>query len=260
MKICSYNVNSIRARLDLLLKWLEHRGQDLDVLCLQELKGEENTFPYPELEALGCHCSVYGQKAYNGVAICSQSPLKDVTEGFGQAEWDTQKRVISADINDFRLMNLYVPHGGERGDDKFNYKQGWYAQLISYLDQHFTPDSPLLLVGDFNVAHQDQDVYSAEELKDTIGTMPEEREAFSRLLDWGFTDIHRRFHPQTRQFTWWSYLGGAIWKDQGMRIDYALGTPPILERITDIEVDLWPRRRRSPTPSDHAPLIVTLKD
>ena len=108
------------------------------------------------------------------------------------------------------------------------------------------------------VAHTDEDVYSAEALRDTIGTMPEERVAFSKLLAWGFTDVFRHLHPTTRQFTWWGYMGGAFWKDEGMRIDYALCTPPLLPRIKEIHIDLWPRKRRSPTPSDHAPLIITL--
>ena len=258
MKVCSFNVNSIRARKDLVLQWLEHRGQDIDILCLQELKVVDELFPVEELEAAGYACSVFGQKAYNGVAICSKAPLEDVTLGFGDARWDEQKRLIAARVKDVHLYNLYVPHGGERGDEKFTYKQDWYDRLIGHLDEHFTPQDPILLVGDFNVAHGGIDVYSEEALFDTIGTMPEEREAFSRLLDWGFTDVYRHRHPQTSQFTWWGYMGGAIWKDQGMRIDYALCTAPLVERITEIDVDLWPRKRRSPTPSDHAPLIVTL--
>ncbi len=117
-----------------------------------------------------------------------------------------------------------------------------------------------MLVGDFNVAHTDLDVYSPEALKDTIGTLPEEREAFARLLSWGLSDTYRERQPQSRQFTWWGYMGGAIWRDEGMRIDYALCSAPILDRITDITVDLWPRKRRNPTPSDHAPLIISLNE
>lgn len=258
MKICTYNVNSIRARKDLVLQWLDHRGQDLDILCLQELKAEDEFFPFPDFEGLGYACEVSGQKTYNGVAICSKPPLEDIRKGFGDAAWDEQKRSIAARISGLTLYNLYVPHGGERGRDKFIFKLEWYKQLIRHLEQNHTPDDPLLLVGDFNVAYADIDVYSPEALSGSIGTMPEEREAFSRLLAWGLTDVFRTLHPESRQFTWWGYMGGAIWRDEGMRIDYALATAPLLERVKEIGVDLWPRKRRSPTPSDHAPLFITL--
>lgn len=260
MKICTYNVNSIRARKDLVLQWLDHRGQDIDVLCLQELKAVDGLFPRPEFEGLGFTCAVSGQKAYNGVAICAKPALQEVRKGFGDPKWDEQKRSIAARISDFTLYNLYVPHGGERGQDKFLFKLGWYEHFIRFLGENHRPDEPMLLVGDFNVAHADPDVYSAEALFDTIGTMPEEREAFSSLLGWGLTDVLRHFHPDSRQFTWWGYMGGAIWRDEGMRIDYALATPALLERIVEIGVDLWPRKRRSPTPSDHAPLVLTLDE
>ncbi len=260
MKLCTFNVNSIRARKDLLFTWLEHRGHDLDVLCFQELKAEDVFFPWDEFQDLGFSCAVSGQKAYNGVAICSKLPQENVVKGFGENPWDQQKRLIGAQIKGLTLYNLYVPHGGLRNDDKFVYKQEWYARLMAFLEQHHSPDQPLLLVGDFNVALRDEDVYSAEALKDTIGTLPEEREAFTKLLSWGLTDVFRFHHPDSRQFTWWGYMGGAIWKDAGMRIDYALCTAPILDRITEVAVDLWPRKRRSPTPSDHAPLILTLDD
>ncbi len=260
MKICTFNVNSIRARKDLVLQWLDHRDQDIDVLCLQELKAEDALFPHAEFEDLGYTCAVSGQKAYNGVGICSKARLQDVRRGFEDPDWDEQKRSISARASDFTLFNLYVPHGGERGQDKFVFKLGWYDRLIRFLGKNHSPEDPLLLVGDFNVAHNDSDVYSAEVLFDTIGTMPEEREAFSSLLGWGLTDVYRHFFPEAQQYTWWGYMGGAIWKDEGMRIDYALATAPLLERISDIGVDLWPRKRRSPTPSDHAPLILTLDE
>ena len=124
------------------------------------------------------------------------------------------------------------------------------------MDTHYRPDSPLIVVGDMNVARDDIDVYAPELLKDTIGTMPEEREAFYKLLDWGLIDAFRLLYPDKRQFTWWDYIGGKIWKDEGMRIDYILITPPLKDKLKNVFVDLWPRRRRRPKPSDHAPLIA----
>jgi len=258
MKICTFNVNSLKARKDLILEWLNHRENDIDILCFQELKGVEELFPYQDFEKLGYSCLVSGQKAYNGVAICSKLSAERLFEKEIEDSWDEQKRIIAAKISGLNIFNIYAPHGDERGAEKFNYKMDWYEKLRSFLDKHFTKDDPIILVGDFNVAREDRDVWSPEELRDTIGTMPEEREKFEDLLGWGIIDYFRQIYPEKQQFTWWNYIGGAIWRDQGMRIDYVLCTKPLIEKIKDLEVDLWPRKRRTPKPSDHAPLIATL--
>lgn len=258
MKICTYNVNSIKARLDLILRWLEQRNHDVDILCFQELKSIDEFFPYDDFEKIGYFCTVFGQKAYNGVAICSKLPIEEAGKGFADKAWDDQKRLISAQIQGLTVINIYAPHGGERGSEKFLFKQEWYKTLISFLDRGYSSQDPLVIVGDFNVTRTDNDVYSSEELKDTIGTMPEEREAFEKLLEWGLIDGYRHVYPKRKQFTWWGYMGGAIWKDEGMRIDYILLTKSTVDFIKDIEVDLWPRKQRKPTPSDHAPVIVSL--
>jgi exodeoxyribonuclease-3 len=256
MKICTYNVNSIKARKDLVLEWLENRGNDIDVLCFQELKTVDEGFPSTDFEALGYRCLVYGQKAYNGVAICTKIPPQTDQRGFGNPEWDEQKRVISARIGGIEIINLYAPHGGLRGEDKFDYKQNWYRFLLAFLKDHYSGTDPILILGDMNVAHRDIDVYSPEALEDSIGTLPEERKVFQDLLDWDLVDVFRQLHRDKIQFTWWDYIGGAIWKNQGMRIDYILTTKPLVPKIRAIEVDLWPRKRRKPTPSDHAPLVA----
>ena len=259
MKICSFNVNSIRARKDLILEWLDHRDNDIDVLCFQELKTVDEGFPYEDFENLGYQCLVYGQKAYNGVAICSKLPANHVQKGLGFGDWEKQKRLIAARIEEIHLVNIYAPRGGERGEEKFEYKQNWYRSLIVFLDKNFTPEDPVVVCGDFNVAPQNIDVYSPDILADAIGTKPEERTAFEKLLEWGLTDSFRNLYPGQKQYTWWDYIGGAIWKNEGMRIDCFLTTSPLLEKTKNIEVDLWPRKRRKPTPSDHAPLIAELK-
>jgi exodeoxyribonuclease-3 len=259
MKLCSFNVNSIKARKDLVLEWLAHRANDIDVLCLQELKTEDQGFPAEDFEKLGYHCHVLGQKAYNGVAILTKMPAQAVEKGFAHRTWDEQKRLLRARIRGVQILNIYAPHGDVRGTEKFDYKQEWYKNLVAFLSRNFTTRDPLVLVGDFNVAHQDIDVYSPEALADMISTMPEERAAFESLLDWGLVDAFRRFYPEKQQFTWWDYIGGAIWKDQGMRLDYILATPGLFKKIKAVEVDLWPRKRQKPTPSDHAPVIVDLE-
>lgn len=261
MKICSFNVNSIRARLGLLLDWLRHRGNDIDILCLQELKTVDEGFPVNEFQALGYHCEIYGQKAFNGVAICSRLPVISVSKGFGSdSEWDKQRRIMQVQLggsaDGITVVNVYAPHGGERGSEKFNYKLQWYEQFQSYLSTIAQDTKNMtFVVGDFNVARYDSDVYDPVALKDTIATMPEERRAFETIIDCGFTDIYSHCRPGKTQYTWWAY-GAAIWKDQGMRIDYALAAAQALTITKDIGVDLWPRRKKTPTPSDHAPLIV----
>jgi exodeoxyribonuclease-3 len=258
MKICSFNVNSIKARKDLVFEWLDHRGGDIDVLCFQELKTEDAGFPAPDFEARGFGCLVFGQKGYNGVAILTKIPSKAALRGFGEAPWDEEKRLIRAQLKGFHIINIYAPHGDVRGTPKFDFKLRWYKNLITYLDRNFSAKDRLLVVGDFNVAHEDIDVYSPEEMADMIGTTPEERAAFKGLLDWGLVDAFRELHPDARQFTWWDYIGGAIWKDRGMRLDYVLCTSALLKKIRSVEVDLWPRKRRQPTPSDHAPVVVDI--
>lgn len=258
MKICTFNVNSIRIRKDLIADWLNHRGQDIDILCFQELKSVSEDFPFKDFENMGFACEVFGQKTYNGVAICSRLPLIDIQKGFDDSVWDEQRRLIAAKTKDLVLINVYAPHGGLREEEKFDYKREWYERLISFLDASYSPKDSLLIVGDCNVAREDLDVFDSEALKDTIGTMPEERESFQKLLDWGFTDIFRHLYPERIQYTWWDYIGGAIWKNEGMRIDYILCTKPLVNKVKDVKVDLWPRRRQSPKPSDHAPVIATL--
>jgi exodeoxyribonuclease-3 len=258
MKMCSFNVNSIRVRKDLIIEWLKHRDEDIDILCFQELKALDSFFPYEDFEGMGFQCEVFGQKAYNGVAICSKLPLEDVVKGLGDPTWDEQKRFIAATVKGIRVINIYAPHGDTPGNEKFDYKQGWYRELTSILNNNLSPSDPLCILGDFNVAREDRDVYDAEALRGGIGTLTEERERFEELLRWGLVDAFRHKYPERSQFTWWDYIGGAIWRDQGMRIDYILTTEPLIHRVDDVEVDLWPRKRREPKPSDHAPLIVTL--
>ena len=259
VRICTFNVNSIRARRDLITSWLERRNNDLDILCFQEIKVVEKDFSYQTFETFGFTCAVYGQKGYNGVAICSKIPLEDVRNGFNDAYWDQQKRVLSAKVGTLNLIVVYVPHGDLRGTDNFSYKLKWFEKFTGFLQEEFCLGEEIMVVGDFNVARSDLDVFDVAMTKDGIGTMFEERRAFQKVLDWGFVDSFRRLYPEKRQFTWWDYIGGAIWRDEGMRIDYVLCSKPLVERVKDVDVDLWARRRRTPKPSDHAPVIATIE-
>ncbi|NPV90897.1 MAG: exodeoxyribonuclease III [Firmicutes bacterium] len=256
LRIATFNVNSIKSRLDVVLDWLQRA--DIDILGMQELKLEEGRFPFAAFAELGYECAVFGQKAYNGVAICSRLPLEDVRPGFGDPELDQQRRIITARVGDLWLVDVYAPHGDARGGEKYFYKLEFYRRLEDYLRRSFSPKDRVCLMGDLNVAHRDEDVWDPELLRDSIGTMREEREAFGRLLDFGLYDVFRHLYPGTHKYTWWDYVGGAIWKDQGMRIDYLLVTRPLLPRSREVAIDLGPRRRRKPTPSDHAPVVLTL--
>ncbi|HIQ31141.1 MAG TPA: exodeoxyribonuclease III [Aquifex aeolicus] len=253
MKVVTYNVNSIRSRKDLLINWL--REKDMDIVCLQELKQEEKNFPFEDFRALGYRCEVFAQKAYNGVCVCSKMPVDEVRKGFGDPIFDEQKRVISAKIEGVWFINVYAPHGDVRGTDKFYYKLEFYNRLIRFLEENFSPEEPLCLLGDLNVARDDADVFDPNLLQDTVGTMREEREALERLLGWGFIDAFRYLYPDKTQFTWWDYIGGMVWKNMGMRIDYILITKALKDSLVDVYVDMRLRKRRKPKPSDHAPLV-----
>jgi exodeoxyribonuclease-3 len=256
-KVCTFNVNSIKARKELIINWLKKRGNDVDVLCFQELKTTEDKFPYQDFEQLGYKSQVFGQKGYSGVAICSKFKMDEVKKGLGDSYWDQQKRVISAKIKNAFIINVYAPHGGLRGTEKYYYKLDFYKEFKKYLQRYYSPQSPLIIVGDMNVAKEDIDVYDPVSLKDKIGTMTEEREAFNTFLSFGLIDTFRYIYPDKQHFSWWDYIGGRIWSNEGMRIDYILVTEPLKEKLKEVIIDLWPRRRKTPTPSDHAPVIAT---
>ncbi len=258
MKVCTFNINSIKVRKDLLIQWLNHRNNDIDVLCFQEIKVQEKDFPLKEFEELGfLYYDILGQKAYNGVATFSKIPLKSFQKGLNHDEFDNQKRVIIDNIDDIFIINTYAPHGNLRGTEKYYYKLDWYKHFIEYLRDTFDFEKQkIILLGDLNIALEDFDVYDSEILEDSIGTMKEERDLLKELLNLGLIDSFRYLYPNKQQFTWWDYIGGAIWKNEGMRIDYILISKPLLENLKNVEVDLWPRRRKTPKPSDHAPVIA----
>ncbi len=259
MKIATFNVNSINARLALIRRWLSEKNP-IDVLCMQEIKCEEQKFPFADFQELGYTCAVFGQKAYNGVAICSKYPFEEVHKGFGDSFWDEQKRFMHVKVQGITICNVYAPHGDIDGE-KHTYKLEFFKFLRTYLQKNFDLHSePIAVVGDMNVARSEIDVWDAQLLRGTIGFMDDERKSFEELLEIGLIDLFRDCHKESKQFTWWDYKNGAIWRDLGMRIDYILTSLPLRKRCEAIEVDMWPRKRRSPTPSDHAPLVARFTD
>ena len=256
MKVVTWNVNSIRTRLERALRWLEREAPD--VLCLQELKCTEEQFPFESLSEVGYTSSVHGQKTYNGVAILSRSEPSDVERGFGDGVEDEQARMISARVAGVRILSLYVPNGSEVGSEKYAYKLEWMQRLREYLERACQPSEPLLLCGDFNVAPDDLDVAQPENWNETVLCHSEVRAALARILDWGLVDSFRQRHPQEVAYTWWDYRNLGFPRNEGLRIDHILATEPLSRRCVDVAIDR--NERKGKKPSDHAPLYIILED
>jgi exodeoxyribonuclease-3 len=260
MKIATWNVNSIRTRKEQVWNWL--KDKNIDVLCVQETKVIDRDFPKEPFEQLGYNVYVHGQKAYNGVAIFSRQPLKDVITGFtprvSNAEvFDEQKRVISGVLDDFRIVNLYVPNGSSIGSDKYSYKLAWLKMLQEYLFKLEQEDSSNLCVcGDFNIALEDRDIYEPKGKENHIMSSNRERKHLEVVLQIGLQDVFRKFTPQESYFTWWDYRAGSFPKNKGWRIDHIYLTPKLYQRATNCYIDRTPRKL--PKPSDHAPVILEI--
>lgn len=256
MRIATWNVNSLRARLELVLAWLRQDGPE--VVCLQETKATDDVFPAAALAEVGYEAVFTGQKTYNGVAMLSRLPFSEVCRALPDAPGDDEKRFIAATVNGARIVNVYVPNGQAVGSAKFAYKLAWLEQLRTYLRTTYTLETPLVLCGDFNVAPEPRDVYDAAEVDGDVLFHPDERAAFARLLDWGLRDALRLHRQEGELYSWWDYRAGAFRRNRGFRIDHILVTPPVAARCTAVtlERDL----RRQPKPSDHIPVVATLRD
>lgn len=252
MILATWNVNSITARLPHVLNFLERVRPN--VLCMQETKVIDEKFPREELEALGYVLEIYGEKSYNGVAIASDKPLTDVVRGFPNDEHVAQKRMISGVYDGIRIIDVYIPNGGELGSDKYAYKLRWIEELSCHLQTAHDASKPLVICGDFNVAPLDIDVYDPVLLKGAVLMSEPERTAIEKVRQWGFVDVFRKHHPDRIVYSWWDYRAGAFKKDQGLRIDHIWATPSLAERSRSIYIDR--EMRRETQPSDHAPLIV----
>lgn len=253
MKIVTWNINSVRARVDRLIDFL--RTREPDVLCLQETKCTDDQFPTDEVRAAGYHAQLFGQKSYNGVAILSKEPVTDVRRNLGDD--DEQARIIAAMYRGIRVVGLYAPNGQSIEAEAYQYKLKWYASLSRWLS--FSKGTPTLVCGDFNVAPDEADVYSVPLFTGQTLFTPKERAAFKALAEAnGFVDLLRAKHPTETIFTWWDYREGGFRKNKGLRIDHFLVTPELFERCTAIEVDRAAREGK--LPSDHAPVVATFRD
>ena len=262
MQIATWNVNSIRTRLDQVQAWLQDAQPDL--LCLQETKVDDPLFPHEVFEAQGYQVHFHGQKAYNGVAIVSRQPLEDVRRGFtGELPEDAealqlgeQKRVISALVNNIRIVNVYVPNGSALRSEKYPYKLEWLSCLNRYLSAQAKRDEPLCLVGDFNIALEARDIHHPERLTGGIMASELEREALLKVLGDRLHDVFRVFEPDANHWSWWDYRSGAWDRDQGWRIDHIYLCDELLSQARSCVIHKHLRGHEKP--SDHAPVSVDL--
>jgi exodeoxyribonuclease-3 len=254
MKIATWNVNSIKARIDRLLAFLARHSPD--VLCLQELKLEAAAFPHLELASGGYHAVVNGQKSYNGVAILARTEPSEVALGLGVGEPDPQARAISATVGGVRVLSVYVPNGGSPESEKWSYKLAWLDRLIAHLEGTHTASESLVVCGDLNIAPDDLDVARPEEWADTALCRPEVRERFQKLIALGLVDCVRKHHPEGHLYSWWDYRMLGFPKNNGLRIDHVLATRPVADRCRAAYVDR--NERKGKLPSDHAPVIIEL--
>ena len=262
MQIATWNVNSIRTRLDQVQAWLQDAQPDL--LCLQETKVDDPLFPHEVFEAQGYQVHFHGQKAYNGVAIVSRQPLEDVRRGFtGELPEDAealqlgeQKRVISALVNNIRIVNVYVPNGSALKSEKYPYKLEWLSCLNRYLSAQAKRDEPLCLVGDFNIALEARDIHHPERLTGGIMASELEREALLNVLGDRLHDVFRVFEPDANHWSWWDYRSGAWDRDQGWRIDHIYLCDELLSQARSCVIHKHLRGHEKP--SDHAPVSVDL--
>jgi len=256
MRIATWNVNSLKVRLQRVEEWLALR--EPDILLMQETKLTDEAAPLLPLRMAGYELAHHGEGRWNGVAIASRVGIEGVSLGFDGAGPDADgARFIAATCGGVRVISVYAPNGRALGTPFYAAKLEWYERLSAWLSQNAKPTDDLLLGGDLNVAPEDADVYDPQVYLDSTHTSGPERAAFRELIDWGLVDGYRRHHPEPGRFTWWDYRAGNFHKGLGMRIDHLLVTRSLAERSTAAEIDRDARKGK--LPSDHAPLWLDLR-
>lgn len=252
MKIATWNVNSIIARLPHLTRWLA--ANEPDVLCVQETKCTDDKFPFEEFQRIGYCASVFGQQSYNGVAILTRQECAEVQRGYYEDEEGAHARLLGATADGIRVVNVYIPNGQAVGSEKFVFKLDWMRRLRKFFDNHYELNSPVVLCGDFNVAPEDRDVHNPKLWQERIMCSQAERTALDDIKRWGFTDSFRLHHQEGGQFSWWDYRAGAFRRNLGLRIDHIWATQPLVSRSKNTWIDIEPRTWERP--SDHAPVVA----
>jgi len=254
MKIATWNVNSLKARLDHVLRWLEEFNPD--VVLLQELKGTEEIFPFLEINAAGYEAAMVGQKTYNGVAILSKTPIEVTATRLPGEDEDEQARYIEGIVQGVRLGCIYLPNGNPVPDEKYDYKIRWMRRLYAHARDLMQTDEPFVLGGDYNIIPTPQDVYAPEKWTQDALYLPESRNAYQCIVNLGLTDAYRTLNAEGGRYSWWDYRAGSWPKDQGCRIDHLLLNPQAADLLTASDIDKTPRGWDKP--SDHTPVWCEL--
>jgi exodeoxyribonuclease-3 len=252
MKIATFNANSIRARLDVVVDWLQQH--EPDILAIQETKVVDELFPVEAFENAGYHVVFKGQKAYNGVAIASREKATDVRYGLHDGGPADESRLISAKIGPVRMINTYVPQGRELDHEMYQYKLNWFKRLRKHFDKNFSTRMKLVWVGDLNVAREAMDIHNAEKQTNHVCYHVDVRHAFTDTMGWGFEDVFRKHCPEPGQYTFYDYRANSLKRGAGWRIDYVLATPSLARRSRTAYIDLEPRKVEKP--SDHTFLVA----
>ncbi len=261
MKLATWNVNSIRARISQIQEWLE--ANDPSLLCLQETKVEDEHFPVEEFRKYGYKVSFHGEKSYNGVALISKNKFKDVTKGFDSIcnndetnILNKQSRIITCLIEDIRVVNVYVPNGSDLNSEKFTYKLKWLNLLKSYIELLSTNNESICILGDFNIAPENIDIHSPERFCGSIMASKNERDLLNKITKNKFTDAFRIFEKDSGHWTWWDYRSRGWEADRGWRIDHIYLTNNLLPYVKNCFIDK--KIRGNTRPSDHAPVVMEI--
>ena len=252
MRIATWNVNSLPARIFRVEEWIRYAQPD--VLCMQETKQADAAFPHGAFAALGYETAHHGDGRWNGVAIASRVGLEDVSTGMGSEEDAHGTRLVAADCGGVRVHSVYVPNGRSLDSEQYPAKLAWLARLRTLVAETSAPDRPVAVCGDFNVAPEDRDVWDPSKFEGMTHVSPPEREALAALEEWGLVDVFRRLYDDEKLFSWWDYRAGSFHKHQGMRIDLILVTEVLARAATYGLIDR--NARKGEKPSDHAPVFI----
>jgi len=257
MKIVSWNVNSVRARINNIIDYIKQAKPD--ILLVQEIKTQDENFPYEDFKKIGYASHVYGQKSYNGVAIISKIEVKNINKNFINDDLK-QSRIITGEIiikgKKINLINIYVPNGNPVETEKYDYKKNWLKKFISNIRKELTKNSNLIIAGDFNIIPEEIDVYDFKRYeKDALGKL-EIRKKFRELINLGFKDVYRLINKKKQEYTFWDYFAGSWQKNYGMRIDHFLLSNNLLNNIVSIKINKNPRSKIKP--SDHTPIELEI--
>lgn len=256
MLIATWNVNSLKARLERVTQWVNENQPD--VLCMQETKMKDEVFPALTFAEMGYESAHFGQGQWNGVAIISKVGLTDVVTNFAKpVAPDHEARIISATCGGVKVVCVYVPNGRALEDDHYKYKLEWMKKLKLHANTIAKPSEKLVIGGDFNIAPTDDDVWDVTKFEGATHVSAPEREVFSDLCEWGLTDAFRELHPEPKVFSWWDYRNGSFHKGEGMRIDFLLATKSLMSEVEASSIDR--NARKGEKPSDHVPVTISLK-